>query len=65
MFLLTEILFDWLISGVWSKKFYSLVTNSSFREQPMQREKKQLQLRRQLIELAKLINDKIINTLIY
>ena len=58
MFLLTEILFDWLISGVWWKKFYSLVTNSSFREQPMQREKKQLQLRRQLIELAKLINDK-------
>lgn len=58
MFLLAEILFDWLISGVWSKKFYSLVTNSSFREQPMQREKKQLQLRRQLIELAKLINDK-------
>ena len=58
MFLLTEILFAWLISGVRSKKLYSLVTNSSFREQPMQREKKQLQLRRQLIELAKLINDK-------
>lgn len=58
MFLLTEILFDWLISGVRSKKFYSLVTNSSFREQPMQREKKQLQLRRQLNELTKLINDK-------